>query len=183
MIYFIGLVTVLAISIGLGLPSKNYFLVFGLTIVVMSSFAVIVLAIKNSVQGARAQKLMYEDFLPDVDEGQSHSFKYTALITGVKVKSPEERLQLQIDELQKVAIQDEKTFLQNIQLTNRRIDICLAQIRFHENVNLPKILGQGAGLIILSAILTIIGSAYLAFPDFAYKLFSDVTASLINLYK
>ena len=147
----------------------------------MSSLAVIGLAIKNSVQGARAKKYLFEDFLPGDDVGQSHSFKYIASLKAVKVKSPEARLQLQIDELQKVAIQDEKTFLQGIRLANRRIDICLAQIRFHEKVTLPMIMGQGAGLIILAAILTIIGSAYLAFPNLAYKLFSDVMASLIKL--
>jgi hypothetical protein len=181
--YFIGLVTlaVLVLSIGLGFANENWFTVLGLAIVVISSFTSIAISLKNARSAAQARKLAFEAFLPEIDESKSYSFKYTAAIMGVDNHSPIQHLQRQIDEIQRVAIQDEKNFVQRLQITERRIDICLAQIRYHEEATLPKILGQGSGTVILGAILTIVGSVYLAFADDTYKAFSALAGVLRDL--
>ncbi|MDR6586355.1 hypothetical protein [Herbaspirillum frisingense] len=175
--YTIGLIAFLALSIGLGSLSKNWFLAFGLTIVVASSLLTITMAIRNALLATQAKKQAFADFLPKADNRQSHSFKFTAALMGVDVNSPWKQLQLDVKELQQVAIQDEKNFRQAIDIANHRIDICLAQIRFHEIATLPKILGQGAGLIVLSAVLAIIGSVYLAFPEACFATFSTLARS------
>lgn len=41
-------------------------------------------------------------------------------------------------------------------------------------MTLPKILGQGTGSIIFAGLLTIVGSAYLAFPLAVYASFSTL---------
>jgi hypothetical protein len=181
--YFIGLVTlaILALSIGFGFVNDNWFTAFGLVIVVVSSLTSIAVSLRNARSAAQARKQAFESFLPEIDEGQSHTFKYTAAIMGVDNHSPVQQLQRQIVEIQKVAIQDEKNFIQRLRFTERRIDICLAQIRYHEEVTLPKILGQGSGAIILAAALTIIGSVYLAFADDTYRAFSELAKILRDL--
>ncbi|MNJ02380.1 hypothetical protein D3C73_1623240 [compost metagenome] len=51
-------------------------------------------------------------------------------------------------------------------------------MRYHEDVTLPKILGQGSGAIILAGALTIIGSVYLAVPVGAYQVFAGVAGAM-----
>lgn len=100
---------------------------------------------------------------------------------GVDTRNPIKHIQDQVDEIKKVAAQDEKNFRQLQKFTDLRVDICFAQIRYHEEVTLQKILGQGSGSIILAGAFTIIGSAYLAFPDVLHKRFMVVADLLRTL--
>lgn len=172
---------VLAVSVGLGFLGENWFLVFGLVIVVLSAATSMILAFLGGRKAADAEKVEYESFLPEVDDSQSHSFKFSASLMGVDTQNPTKHIQDQIEEIKRVAVQDEKNFRVLQKFTDRRVDICFAQIRYHEEVTLPKILGRGSGSIILAGALTIVGSAYLAFPDVLHKRFMVVADLLRTL--
>ncbi|VVM76546.1 hypothetical protein PS664_02064 [Pseudomonas fluorescens] len=173
---------IILISVGLGFPARNWFLEFGLAVVVISSITTIALAIQSARAAAKAEKWTFDDFLPKVDDGRSYNFKFTAGIMGVDTRNPVDHLRRQIDELQRVAIQDEDNAIRRHQLTDRRIDICLAKIRHHETVTLPKVLGSSSGAVALSAMLTLLGSVYLAFPVPAYEIFSACAQRLSSLW-
>jgi len=181
MLWIIGVtIGVLLSSIGLGMLSDNWFLGYGLAIVVVSSSVSIFLAGRNARSAAKASDLTYESYLPKVDSSESHTFKFTSGIMGMS-NNPMVDMRNQIEELQRVAIQDEKNFRKSLEMANYRIGICLAQIRFHEQATLPRLLGQGAGAIILAGVFAIIGSAYLAFPAQAYKGFSSLGQKILAL--
>ncbi|PXX59527.1 hypothetical protein SAMN05660489_04552 [Pseudomonas sp. LAMO17WK12:I10] len=172
---------ILAMSIGLGLSKDNWFLEFGLAIVVVSTATSMSLAFLGGRKATQAKKVEFESFLPEVDEGESSSFRYSSDIMGVDTSNPIKHLQNQIDDIKRVTDQDERNFKSGLSFNEARIDSCLAQIRYHEEVTLPKILGQGSGAIILAGALTIIGSAYLAFPGWLYNTFSLLANVLMGM--
>lgn len=160
----LALLLILACSFGLGFLGKNWFLEFGLMVVILSTSASMILAYLSRRKASKVENIKYESYLPEMDERESHSFKFTANLMGVDTSNPIQHLQKQIDEIKTVAAQDEQNYRIFNRMTNHRVGICLAQIRYHEEVTLPKMLGEGAALIMVAGILTIIGSAYLAFP-------------------
>lgn len=166
----------LAMSIVLGFLSENWFLEFGLAVVVISALASMTMAFIAGRKAAKAEMVVYESFLPEVDNRESHFFKFSAGMMGLNSKNPGKHFQDQIDELRRASVQDEKTFRSLIKFTNRRVDISLAQLRYHEESTLPKILGQGSSTIFVAGILSIIGSIYLAVPLGAYQAFSTAAA-------
>ncbi len=180
MAYIVAITTIfiLAVSIALGFSDDNWFIAFGLAIVVISAVTSMILAFNGGRKAAQAEKISYESYAPVIDDKTSHFIKFSSGIMGVDTRNPNKHLQDQIDELRKASVQDEKTFRSLNKLANYRIDICLAQIRYHEDVTLPKILGQGSGAIILAGVLTIIGSAYLAVPISAYQVFAGVAGAM-----
>ena len=92
---------IILISVGLGLPARNWFLEFGLAVVVISSITTIALAIQSARAATKAEKWTFDDFLPKVDDGISNNFKFTAGIMGVDSRNPVDHLRRQIDELQR----------------------------------------------------------------------------------
>lgn len=185
MVYLIpcALFFILATSVGLGFLSTNWFLEFGFLTVILSTSASITLAFLSGRKASKVEHLEYESYLPEMDERESHSFKFTVGIMGVDNRQPLVHLQNQIDEIRRVAILDEKNYRSYNKMTNYRISIALAQIKFHEEVTLPKMLGEGAGSIMLAGVMTIIGSAYLAFPAPLYGRFSEVASALKLLFE
>lgn len=177
----ISLFLVLLTSIGLGFLKDSWFLQFGLAIVVVSSVTSIVLAFMGWRKAAQAEQVDFESYLPSIDTSRSHSFRYTGGIMGVDTNNPVKYLQDQINEVRSVTNQDAETFSKGLLFNEARIDSCLAQIRYHEEVTLPKMLGQGSGSIMLAGALTIVGSAYLAFPDDLHKKFAVVADFLRTL--
>ncbi|MDY4298525.1 hypothetical protein SO486_00755 [Pseudomonas salmasensis] len=184
MVYLIpcALILIIATSVGLGFLSTNWFLEFGLFTVVLSSFASMILAFLSGRKASRVRQVEYESYLPKMDEKESHFFKFSVGIMGANNQQPLVHLQNQIDEIKRVAIQDEKSFRSLSKITNYRVSIALAQIKFHEEVTLPKILGAGSGSIILAGVMTIIGSAYLAFPGPLYERFFEVASALKGMF-
>lgn len=180
MTYFIAIVpaVIILISTGLGFIQKNWFIELGLAIVIVSSITSIMQAIKNGRNAAKANKLKISDFIQEVDRSESYSFKHTSAMMGANNHNPVGYLQSQIDELQKKSTDDEKDFRALWRTTEVRLDICFGNLRYHENATLPKILGQGSGVIILSSIMTILGSAFLAFPDENYSAALNIAASI-----
>lgn len=169
---------IIAMSIGLGFSRDNWFIEFGLAIVVIAAVTSMILAFLGGRKASQAGKVSYESYAPVIDDKTSHFIKFSAGIMGIDTRNPSKHLYDQIVELRKASIQDEKTFRSLNKLANYRIDICLAQIRYHEDVTLPKLLGQGAGAIILAGVLTIIGSIYLAVPIDAYQIFAGVAGAM-----
>lgn len=137
-------------------------------VVILSTSASMILAYLSRRKASKVENIKYESYLPEMDERESHSFKFIANLMGVDTSNPIQHLQRQIDEIKTVAAQDEQNYRIFNRMTNHRVGICLAQIRYHEEVTLPKMLGEGAALIMVAGILTIIGSAYLAFPADLY---------------
>ncbi|MBK3510703.1 hypothetical protein [Pseudomonas sp. MF6747] len=180
MVYISALtpIFILVMSIGLGLSKENWFLEFGLAVVVISAGTSMVLAYLGGRKAVRAEKVEFESFLPQVEKSESSAFRYTGSIMGVDTNNPMKHLQDQIDEIKRVTNQDEVNFRSGLSFNEARIDSCLAQIRYHEAVTLPKILGQGSGAIFLAGALTIVGSVYLAVPAEAYHIFANVAGAL-----
>nr|WP_314873915.1 hypothetical protein [uncultured Pseudomonas sp.] len=173
-----ALFLILATSVGLGFLSTNWFLEFGLFTVVLSSSASMILAFLSGRKASRVRYVKYESYLPEIDDKESHFFKFSVGLMGANNRQPLAHLQDQIDEIRRVATQDEKNYRSLNKITNYRASIALAQIKFHEEVTLPKMLGAGSGSIILAAVMTIIGSAYLAFPGPLYDRFFEVASAL-----
>ncbi|AIS12653.1 hypothetical protein JM49_13505 [Pseudomonas chlororaphis subsp. aurantiaca] len=174
-------ILILAMSIGLGFSKDNWFLEFGLAVVVISAGTSMILAYLGGRNAVHAEKVEFESFLPKVEKSESSSFRYTGSIMGVDTNNPIKHLQDQIDEIKRVTNQDERNFKSGLGFNEARIDSCLAQIRYHEEVTLPKILGQGSGAIFLAGVLTIIGSVYLAVPAEVYQIFANVAGVLRSL--
>lgn len=174
---------ILATSVGLGFLGANWFLEFGLLTVILSTSASMILAFHTGRKASKVKHVEYESYLPEMGEKEGHFFKFTAGIMGADRRQPLAHLQNQIDEIKRVAIQDEKNYRSYNKITNHRVSIALAQIKFHEEVTLPKMLGEGSGSIILAGVMTIIGSAYLAFPAPLYGRFSDVASALKVLFE
>lgn len=63
----LAMLLVLAASVGLGFVGENWFLVFGLVIVVLSAATSMILAFLSGRKAADAEKVEYESFLPEVD--------------------------------------------------------------------------------------------------------------------
>lgn len=183
MAYFVAItpIFIIAMSICLGFSKDNWFIKFGLAIVVISAVTSMILAFLGGRKAAKAAKVSYESYAPVIDDKVSHSFKFMVGLHGVNPQNPISLIEDKIAELRKVAAADEKIFREQIMLANYRIDICLAQLRYHEDVTLPKILGQGSGAIILAGVLTIIGSVYLAVPSLMYDVFSSIATVLRTL--
>lgn len=173
---------IIATSVGLGFLCRNWFLEFGLLIVILSTSASMILAFLSGRKASRIKHVDYESYLPEMDESESHFFKFTAGIMGANNNQPLVHLQNQIDEIRQVAIQDERNYRSYNKMTNYRVSIALAKIKFHEEITLPKMLGQGSGSIILAGIMAIIGSAYLAFPTQLYESFFEVANALKCLF-
>lgn len=177
-IYAITIPSLLIVSVALGFLKENWFLELGLAVVVASVAASMILAFRNGLKAKQAEVIEFESYLPEVDTSESHTFKFTADIMGVNTNNPILHIQKQIDEIKRVAGQDEKNFRAALRSTDLRVSICFAQLRYHEEVALPKILGEGAGAIVLAGVLTIVGSAYLAFPNAFYNGFAAVASLL-----
>ncbi len=177
-IYALTIPSLLVVSLGLGFLKENWFLELGLAVVAASVAASMILAFRNGLKAKQAEVVEFESYLPEVDESESHTFKFAANIMGVNTHDPISHLQKQIDEIKKVAWQDEKNFRFALRITDQRVGICFAQLRYHEEVTLMKVLGEGAGAIVLAGVLTIIGSAYLAFPVVFYDGFTSVASFL-----
>ncbi len=184
MTYLIAIVPalIILISTGLGFIQKNWFIEFGLVIVIVSAMTSIIQAIKNGRNAAQAHELEISDFIQEVDRSESYRFKFTSALMGVDNRDPIGYLQRQIDELQRKSIDDEKDYRALWRTTEVRLDICFANLRFHEKATLPKMLGQGSGLIVLSSIMTILGSAFLAFPAESHSAALNVASSINALF-
>lgn len=180
-IYALAIPLLLITSVALGFLKGNWFLELGLAVVAASVAASMILAFRNGLKAKRAEVVEFESYLPEEDTSESHTFKFTADIMGVNTNNPIAHLQKQIDEIKRVAVQDEKNFRASLRFTDMRVKICLAQLRYHEEVTLPQILGEGAGAIVLAGVLTVIGSAYLAFPVVFYNSFSSIAGLLKGL--
>lgn len=174
-------IAILMTSILLGFLSRNYFVEFGLAIIIISAATSLIQAFLNGRAATKATRRDISEFIPAFDNSESHRFKFTAAIMGVDTRDPIKHLQRQIDELQARSIEDEKNFRSLSKFNEVRLDICFANIRFHEQVTLPKMLGQGAGLIVLASIMTIAGSVLLAFPNEIYSAAAQVALSISNV--
>lgn len=169
---------IIAMSIGLGFSKDNWFIELGLAIVVISAGTSIYLAYRGAKNAAAAKKVAFEEFLPKIHERKSSSFSMTGDIMGEDVNNPIGHLKSQIKDIKNEIINNAKNFNDGLQFNAARIDACLAQIRYHEQVTLPKILGRGSGAIILAGVLTIMGSVYLAVPNSMYDVFSGIATIL-----
>lgn len=169
---------IIAMSICLGFSKDNWFIEFGLAIVVISAGTSIFLAYRGAKSAAVAKKVAFEEFLPKPDERKSRSFSMTGDIMGEDVNNPISHLKNQIKDIKNEVINNAKNCNDGLQFNAARIDTCLAQIRYHEQVTLPKILGRGAGAIILAGFLTIVGSVYLAVLVGAYQVFAVVAGTI-----
>lgn len=158
-----------------GSLDRNYFLGIGLGIVMLSSFASIASASHSGIKAWHAAKKQYEP--PEPMTFNSLGFKFTAGMMGVNRDDPLETIRKQLTELRSVAIQDEQNWRKLFELTNYRVNICLARLEYHEEVTLPKLIGSSAGTIIVSAIMAFVGSAYLAYPADFYEIFRQLYAS------
>jgi len=170
--FLIAIALITACSLWAGSLDRNNFLGLGLFIVMASSFASIASASSGALKAWRAAKIEYQ--APTTEAGESKMFKFVAGVMGVSQRDNLVTMQQQIQELRNVAVQDEKTWRSLIAMTNYRVDICLARLEYHEEVTLPKLLGESAGTVIVSATMAFVGSAYLAYPAEFYDLFRQI---------
>lgn len=156
-------------TILLGRLAENWFLAFGMVLVVLASAVSVAQALRNAWMAKRAKHVVFDDYLPKGEEKRSHMFRYAGGLTGINTLKPLDQLAKDIHETRRQIDQDIER-LEVLHLANHhRINSCLAQIRYHEDATLPKILGQGTGHIIAAAVFSIWGSIYLAFPGQVYE--------------
>ncbi len=162
-------IATLAVTIYLGRLAENWFLAFGMVLVALASAVSVFQALRNSWAARVARKVDFEVYLPKEGNTKSQSFRYLGSLMGINVRNPIDQLAKDIKETRRQTDQDIQR-LENLHLLNHhRINACLAQIKYHEDVTLPSMLGVGSGYIVAAAIFTIWGSLYLAFPNHVYE--------------
>ncbi len=171
---FAIILATLVVSIALGFFQANYFIGLGLLLVVISSCIGMFITYRNARKAKAAALVTLDDYLPPDNYSESHTFKFTSQLGGIDTRNPIPGILKQIEELQKHSISDEKNAFKRHMTNSARIDICLANLRFHEEVTLARIMGQGAGVVMLSIGLTLWGSIYLAFPNEIYSAFKQI---------
>jgi len=169
------------VSIALGFFQANYFIGLGLLLVVISSCIGLFITYRNARKAKAAALVTLKDYLPPDNYSESHTFKFSSQLGGIDTRNPIPGIIKQIEELQRHSIADEKTAFKRHMLNSARIDICLANLRFHEEVTLARIMGQGSGFLMLSLGLTLWGSVYLAIPDSIYQISKKISNFLISL--
>ena len=166
--YTVAVVTTLAITVLLGSLNANWFIPFGIFLVFVSTAVTVTLGAKSSLKARAAERINFEDYLPKWNNGKSYTFRYTSNIFGINQKDPLAKVFRDIEEIRRVIDGDKDRSERLHQMSQARIDSCLAQIQYHNEVTLPRIMAQGVGYSILAAILALWGSLYLAIPSETY---------------
>lgn len=156
----------------LGLAEANHMLVFGLLLAVFSALVIIGLAATAKIQAMRATFVP----TPAIAENKSSTFTNTTALQHYA--SPEHRELASLRQDLR-ALQDEhaSTAFQLASLKTH-MRLCFDNIRYHEEITLPRALAGQAGAIIIAALLTLVGTALCALPDSAYLLAKTVNACL-----
>lgn len=162
-------IATLVATVLLGRLAENWFIAFGLALVVLGAMVSMAQALSNAWRARKAKHVPFEDYLPKEETVKSSTFKYTGNIMGIDPRNPIAQLTKDIAETRRQTDQDIKR-LEMLHDQNRHwINVCRAQIRYHEDVTLPSLLGAGTGHIIAAGVFTIWGSLYLAFPNESYE--------------
>lgn len=176
----LAFISVLIGTVVLGFFQENHFLAYGMLLVAVSSAISIFLAVRNAMKAKSAKDAKFEDYLPQWNDAPSYTFRYTANLMGVNPRDPIAKVIKDIEEIRKVVDGDKERSERLHQINRMRIDSCLAQIQYHDEVTLPRVLAQGAGYSVMSAILAIWGSLYLAFPVEIYQRAKHIGMTLTN---
>ncbi|WP_313416863.1 hypothetical protein [Pseudomonas oryzihabitans] len=174
----LAFISVLVGTVVLGLFPDNYFLAYGMLLVGISSAITIYLAARNAIKARSAKDAKFEEYLPQWNDAPSYTFRYTASLMGVNTRDPLAQVTKDIEELRKVVDGDKERFEMLYKINRARVDSCLAQIQYHDEVTLPRVIAQGAGYSVMSAVLAIWGSLYLAFPVETYQRAKDISAAI-----
>ncbi|WP_447800909.1 hypothetical protein [Pseudomonas kilonensis] len=158
------MVLVVTIFTLLGLTETNYMLVFGLLLAVFSGLVTIALAAMSKIQ---ALSTTFEP-TPVIAENKSYTFINTTALQNYSSAEHREMASLRQD-LHALQGQHASTALQLAVLKNH-MRLSFDNIRYHEEITLPRALSGQAGAIIIATLLTLVGTALCALPDPAYLL-------------
>lgn len=157
----------------LGLAEAINMLVFGLLLAVFSALVIIGLAATAKIQAMRATFVP----TPAIAENKSSSFTNTTALQHYATPEHRELASLRQDLR---ALQDEHASTAfHLASLKTHMRLCFDNIRYHEEITLPRALAGQAGAIIIAALLTV-GTAFCALPDSAYLLAKTVNACLEN---
>lgn len=169
-----ALIVVLAAAIftALGLAEKNYMLGFGLFLAVLSGLVTIALAANAKIQAVRAIFVP----TPAVVENKSSSFTN---ITEIQKHPSKEHRELASLRQDLRALQDKhESAAFELSVLKTHMRLCFDNIRYHEEITLPYALAGQVGTVIVATMLTLVGTALCAFPDFAYMLAKAINGLL-----
>jgi len=166
------MVLVVAIFTLLGLAEANHMLIFGLLLAMFSGLVTIALASAAKAQSLRAT------FEPTAAVAEYKSSTFTN-ITGLhNYPSPEHRELASLRQDLRALQDDHARTSYELGTLKIHMRLCFDNIRYHEEITLPRALAGQAGAIILATLLTLVGTALCALPDDAFLLAKACSAWL-----
>lgn len=161
--------------------SEHQMLCLGLALVVGSSVATILVAYRNLASAQRTDGVALEDYVP-TPEPKGAAFTSTYGIMGlhpdplIEVCANVASLRTELSSLR-------REFDRHNAFIHTRVEILHGLHNYHHEISLPRTMATGMEWLILSAILTILGSVYLAVPHAIYELFNGLAGSIAYLWE
>ena len=153
----------------------------GLALVVGSSLATIFVAYRNLASARRTAGVTLEDYIP-APEPIGASFASTYGIMGVHT-DPLIEVRNNVASLRKELLALRQECDRRNAFNDRRVETIHRIHKYHHEVSLPRTMATGMEWIILSAILTVWGSVYLAIPRELHVLFHDIAGSIQYVFE
>ncbi len=145
---------------------------FGLLLAVFSGLVTIALAATAKIQALRAA---FEP-TPAVAENKSYTFTNTTALHNYPSTEHRELTSLRQDIR---ALQDQQASAAfELATLKNHMRMCFDNIRYHEEITLPRAFAGQAGAIVIATLLTLVGTALCALPDPAYQMAKAVNAWL-----
>ena len=160
---------IFVIFVLLGMFETNWMTVFGLILAGGSGLLTIGIVLLAKMQALKATFKPTDPVL----ENKSYTFRNTTNLYNYASEAHRElaSLQQEIRNLQ----EDYNRAAFDISLLKTHMRICFDNIRYHQEITLPKALAGQAGVIVGSTLLTLAGTALTAMPGQAHT-----TAALLN---
>jgi outer membrane murein-binding lipoprotein Lpp len=159
-----------------GSLEQNHMIFLGLLIAIFAGLATIAITLASKIQALRT------DFQPTepVWENPSSCFKNTANMHGYKTELDRqlEHMRQDVNSLK----DDQQRSEREIKTLQTHMRICFDLIRYHEEITLPQALSGQAGTIVITTLLTLLGTAMTATPDIFYTASKWLLSQAVNLW-
>lgn len=156
----------------MGRFEKNYMMVFGFLLALLSGLGTIALTMSAKLQAIRV------NFQPTPEPriNKSSSFRNTTNMRNYAndFERDFESIRQDIKNLQ----EDTKRTDSEIQILRLHMRMCFDSIRYHEEMTLPKALAGQTGWIVSTTLLTLLGTALTTLPELFYNVARSLYAWL-----
>lgn len=170
-----ALLFVIALLIGAFYSAKQMILL-GLFVVVGASITTIMVSYRNITNAQRTDGIELSAYIPEPAQ-VSANFLSTYGLNG-KNTDPLSEVRDNVAALRSEFSAFAKANQQRTKFIEARVETLHGIHKYHQEISLPRTLANGMGSVIVSSILTIIGSVFLAIPTEIFDTFSGLAGSL-----